>query len=103
LLFSPFGYCSLLLPPPPPPPPLTYLYFFLDRGNMELTWCNSLIRPHTLRYVLKNRETNQELFVVVIELLPTEQAKKEGAEGPNEKFEEVHGGDKKEGESDDLD
>ena len=53
--------------------------------------------------MLKNRETNQELFVVVIELLPTEQAKKEGAEDPKEKFEEVHGKDKKEKKSDDLD
>jgi len=54
--------------------------------------------------VLKNRETNQELFVVVIELLPTEQAKKEGAEDPKEKFEEVHGGGgKKEGGNSDLD
>ena len=64
---------------------------------------HSLIRPHTLRYVLKNRETNQELFVVVIELLPTEQAKKEGAEDPKEKFEEVHGGGKKEEKNEDLD
>ena len=64
---------------------------------------HSLIRPHTLRYVLKNRETNQELFVVVIELLPTEQAKKEGAEDPKEKFEEVHGGGKKEDRNSDLD
>ncbi|EUC41496.1 hypothetical protein COCMIDRAFT_8809 [Bipolaris oryzae ATCC 44560] len=48
-----------------------------------------------LRYVLKNRETNQELFVVVIELLPTEQAKKEGVEDAEEKFAEAHG---KEGE-----
>jgi hypothetical protein len=56
--------------------------------------------------VLKNRETDQELFVVVIELLPTEQAKKEGAEGPKEKFEEVHGKEKKkeeENEDGDLD
>lgn len=54
--------------------------------------------------MLKNRETNKELFVVVIELLPTEQAKKEGVEDPQEKFEEVHGkeGDKaKEGGGDD--
>lgn len=63
---------------------------------------HSLIRPHTLRYVLKNRETNQELFVVVIELLPTEQAKKEGAEDPKEKFEEVHGKEKEE-KNEDLD
>jgi len=41
---------------------------------------------------------------VVIELLPTEQAKKEGAEDPKEKFEEVHGGGgKKEGGNSDLD
>ncbi|CAO2657131.1 Nn.00g032570.m01.CDS01 [Neocucurbitaria sp. VM-36] len=47
-----------------------------------------------LRYVLKNRETNKELFVVSIQLLPTEQAKEEdGVEDPEEKFEEVHGGD----------
>lgn len=41
--------------------------------------------------MLKNRESNQELFVVVIELVPTEEAKKEGVEGAKEKFEEVHG------------
>lgn len=41
--------------------------------------------------MLKNRETNQELFVVVIELVPTEQAKKDGVEDAKEKFEEVHG------------
>lgn len=41
--------------------------------------------------MLKNRETNQELFVVVIELVPTEAAKKEGVEDAKEKFEEVHG------------
>lgn len=43
--------------------------------------------------MLKNRETNKELFVVSIQLLPTEKAKKEGAEDPEDKFEEVHGGD----------
>jgi hypothetical protein len=41
--------------------------------------------------VLKNRETNQELFVVVMELVPTDQAKKQGVEDATEKFEEVHG------------
>ena len=51
----------------------------------------SLTSSHTLRYVLKNRETNQELFVVLIELVPTEEAKKEGVEDAKEKFEEVHG------------
>ena len=64
---------------------------------------HSLIRPHTHRSVHKNRETNQELFVVVIELLPTEQAKNEGAEDMKEKFEEVHGGGKKEDKNEDLD
>ena len=70
---------------------------------MELTWSIILIRSHTLRYVLKNRETNQELFVVVIELLPTEQARKEGAEDSKEKFEQVHGSEKKEEKNEDLD
>ncbi|KAH6438402.1 hypothetical protein HBI08_013840 [Parastagonospora nodorum] len=57
-----------------------------------------------LRCVLKNRETDKELFVVVIELLPTEQAKKEGAPVPEEKFEEAHGKGKDAGEeNDDLD
>lgn len=42
--------------------------------------------------MLKNRETNKELFVVVISLLPTDKAKKEdGTADPKEKFEEVHG------------
>jgi hypothetical protein len=47
--------------------------------------------------VLKNRETNKELFVVVISLLPTDQAMKEGAGGAKE--EEAHTG----GADDDLD
>jgi hypothetical protein len=52
--------------------------------------------------VLKNRETNKELFVVVISLLPTEDAKKEGAPVPEQKFEQTHG--EKAGEAnDDLD
>jgi len=62
-----------------------------------------LTRTHSLRYVLKNRETDKELFVVVIELLPTEQAKKEGAPVPEEKLEETHGKEKKAEENDDLD
>lgn len=56
--------------------------------------------------MLKNRETDQELFVVVIELLPTEQAKKQGVEDPQEKFEEVHGkteAKEKEEKNDELD
>ncbi|KAF2735611.1 DUF1769-domain-containing protein [Polyplosphaeria fusca] len=45
-----------------------------------------------LRYVLKDRETDTELFVIIFELLPTEEAKKaDGAKDPEEKFEEVHG------------
>lgn len=40
--------------------------------------------------MLKNRETNKELFVVSIQLLPTEQARKEGVEDPTAKFEEAH-------------
>lgn len=57
-------------------------------GLTSIFW---LTRTHSLRYVLKNRETNKELFVVFIELRPTPEAKKEGAEDPEEKFEEVHG------------
>ncbi|KAF1938324.1 DUF1769-domain-containing protein [Clathrospora elynae] len=58
-----------------------------------------------LRYVLKNRETDKELFVVVIELLPTDQAKKEGAEDAGKKFEETHGKEEASvgGDDDDLD
>lgn len=41
-----------------------------------------------LRYVLKNRETNQELFVVVISLVPTEEVKKEMGETEGKKEEE---------------
>ncbi len=40
---------------------------------------------HTLRYVLKNRETNKELFVILIALVPTEEAKAEGVEDADEK------------------
>lgn len=39
----------------------------------------------------------------MIELLPTEQARKEGAEDPKEKLEQVHGSDKKEEKNEDLD
>jgi hypothetical protein len=41
--------------------------------------------------VLKNRETNKELFVVNIELMPNDQAKAEGAADPQEKREEAQG------------
>ncbi|KAH7402893.1 hypothetical protein BKA66DRAFT_449713 [Pyrenochaeta sp. MPI-SDFR-AT-0127] len=60
-------------------------------------WDGQPLRTHSLRYVLKNRETNKELFVVLIQLLPTEQAKKDGAEDPEEKLKEVHGEDKVKG------
>lgn len=61
-----------------------------------------LTRTHKLRYVLKNRETNKELFVVKIELVPTEEAKKEGVEAAEEMFEKVHGDEEKK-KSDDQD
>ena len=60
-----------------------------------------LTRAHTLRYVLKNRETNKELFVVKIELLPSDEAKKEGVEAPEEKLEKAHGEAAKTGGDDD--
>ena len=43
--------------------------------------------------------------MINIELMPTEQAKKEGAEDPKEKFEEVHGqaGGKDGADDDELD
>jgi len=55
-----------------------------------------------LRYVLKNRETNKELFVVVISLLPTEEAKtKFGAAGAKENAKQGDSG--KGDDNDDLD
>ncbi|KAF2658513.1 DUF1769-domain-containing protein [Lophiostoma macrostomum CBS 122681] len=60
-----------------------------------------------LRYVLKDRETNTELFVIVFQLIPTDEAKAEGAKSPDEKFELVHKGEGKAGSAgggdDDLD
>lgn len=35
-------------------------------------------RSHTLRYVLKNRKTDKELFVVVFTLLPKDQVGEHG-------------------------
>lgn len=69
-------------------------------------WDGQPLRTHSLRYVLKNRETNTELFVVIFQLIPTEDAKKEGAETPEAQFEAVHGGKAAEttgGDDDDLD
>ncbi|CBX94685.1 hypothetical protein IAQ61_009369 [Plenodomus lingam] len=44
-----------------------------------------------LRYVLKNRDTDRELFVVVIELLPNETAREQGVEDAEGKPNEIHG------------
>ena len=66
----------------------------------------ALTRPHSLRYTLKNKETNTELFVVVIQLCPTEQAVQDGAKSAEEEFQEVHGQPlpkPEEKENDDLD
>jgi hypothetical protein len=53
--------------------------------------------------VLKNRETNKELFVVVISLIPSE----DGVEDPEEKIKKTHGKEggakEKEEANDDLD
>ncbi|KAF1828850.1 DUF1769-domain-containing protein, partial [Decorospora gaudefroyi] len=62
-------------------------------------WDGQPLRTHSLRYVLKNRETDQELFVVVIDLIP-----KTGEEaGVVEKDEEDAGDKVEEDENDDLD
>ena len=60
-----------------------------------------LTRPHSLRYTLKNKETNTELFVVVIQLMPTEQA--DGAKSSEEQLEAVHGKGENKENDDDLD
>lgn len=62
-------------------------------------WDGQPLRAHTLRYVLKNRETDTELLVVSIQLLPTEQAKAQGVEDPEEKLQKIHGGDKDKAET----
>ncbi|KAF1354514.1 DUF1769-domain-containing protein [Lizonia empirigonia] len=57
-----------------------------------------------LRYTLKNKETNTELFVVVIQLMPTDQAAAVVVKSPEEEFKAAHGqGDEVEAENDDLD
>ncbi|KAH7120023.1 hypothetical protein B0J11DRAFT_73692 [Dendryphion nanum] len=64
-----------------------------------------------LRYTLKDKSTNTELFVINIQLVPTDQAKKEGVLDPEEKLKETHSTEKKKddegkakgGEDDDLD
>ncbi|KAJ8105121.1 hypothetical protein OPT61_g10370 [Boeremia exigua] len=44
-----------------------------------------------LRYTLKNKATNTELFVVVIQLCPTAQAVAEGAKSVEQELAEAHG------------
>lgn len=61
---------------------------FLVLEVWELTKIFWLTRTHSLRYVLKNRETNKELFVVSIELLPTEEAKTQGVPDATQKLQE---------------
>lgn len=70
-------------------------------GDWGLTTIFWLTRTHSLRYVLKNRETDQELFVVSIQLLPTEGAKKQGVEDPGQKLEQVHSAKASQGGDDD--
>jgi hypothetical protein len=54
--------------------------------------------------VLKNRDTNTELFVVIFQLIPTEEAKKDGVKDPEDQVEEIHGDDKEVGKgNEDLD
>lgn len=45
--------------------------------------------------MLKDKSTNTELLVVIFQLVPTEEAVKEGAKGPEEQFEETHKGEAK--------
>ncbi|KAF2192194.1 DUF1769-domain-containing protein [Zopfia rhizophila CBS 207.26] len=60
-------------------------------------WDGQPLRTHSLRYVLKNKDTGTELFVIVFQLIPTEEAKKEeGVQNAEEKFEMVHGRNAKE-------
>jgi hypothetical protein len=58
-------------------------------------WDGQPLRTHSLRYVLKDKSTNTELFVVIFQLLPTEEAQKEGAKSPEEQFKEVHDDERK--------
>ncbi|ORY04665.1 hypothetical protein BCR34DRAFT_572510 [Clohesyomyces aquaticus] len=59
-------------------------------------WDGQPLRPHSLRYVLKNRDTNNELFVINFQLIPTEEAKnEEGVLSPEEVFQKVHKGEGK--------
>ena len=74
---------------------------FSKLGDWALTTMFWLTRTHSLRYVLKNRETDRELLVVSIQLLPTEQAKEQGVADPASKLDEVHGAETTKGEADD--
>ena len=53
-------------------------------------WDGQPLRTHSLRYVLKDKSTNTELFVINLQLIPTPEAEKEGVETAEEKFEMVH-------------
>jgi hypothetical protein len=59
--------------------------------------------------VLKDRSTNTELFVVIFQLLPTEEAKEHGVLDAEKEFEKDHAGKKAEkemhtgGDDDELD
>ncbi|KAF2794755.1 DUF1769-domain-containing protein [Melanomma pulvis-pyrius CBS 109.77] len=56
-------------------------------------WDGQPLRTHSLRYVLKNRDTDTALFVVIFQLVPTDKAKKEdGVLDAEKQFEEAHGG-----------
>lgn len=48
-----------------------------------------------LRYTLKDKSTNTELFVINIQLLPTDQAKKDGVLDSDEQLQATHGDEKK--------
>ncbi|KAF2877187.1 hypothetical protein BDV95DRAFT_140927 [Massariosphaeria phaeospora] len=51
-------------------------------------WDGQPLRTHSLRYVLKDRNTDTELFVINFQLLPTDP----NAQSPEAKLKAVHGG-----------
>ncbi|KAL5401455.1 hypothetical protein PMIN06_010192 [Paraphaeosphaeria minitans] len=59
-------------------------------------WDGQPLRTHSLRYVLKDRSTNTELFVVIFQLIPTGKGKEDGIESAEDMVKKVHGGDKTE-------
>ena len=56
-------------------------------------------RTHSLRYVLKDRSTNTELFVIVFQLVPTEEAQQQGAKSPEDMFKSIHSEEAKDGKA----